>query len=329
VPHISDTGIVPPHLDKINAARGSSSAQVIMVDDDASSSNDIRSGPPSGTPACFGLQDLAYRAEKKAANAALWEKYVTEFSGKYPTIVAFAQENQFPPHTKPQLTKPYPKGFSQPENLVKQDFLRAHAVSLPDMARERVMKDLCAYTRNPRLVCTAMAQANELVNFHEEDGSYMICALLLLAIRKKATMAVATGAVTSAEAASGVPSARDAATGGAQYRRQRLELQQVCCQQLPIPYAMFAPSRSPYHDHLQDYKIRNEENMVRVQTNLCCARHLITIRCVRIPHIRRLERIDLLASTTIPLESRTKQAVLDVLEEVLVSFHWSPAAISM
>ena len=103
------------------------------------------------------------------------------------------------------------------------------------------MKDLCAYTRNPRLVCTAMAQANELVNFYAEDGSYMICAFLL-AIRKKATMAVATGAVTSAEAASGVPSARDAVTGGAQLGRQRLELQQMCCQQLPIPHAIFAPS---------------------------------------------------------------------------------------
>jgi hypothetical protein len=77
---------------------------------------------------------LAYRAEKKAANAARWGKYVSEFSGIYPTVVAFAQENQFPPHMKPQLTKPYPKGFSQPKNLLKQDFLETHAVSLPDMA---------------------------------------------------------------------------------------------------------------------------------------------------------------------------------------------------
>ena len=70
------------------------------------------------------------------------------------------------------------------------------------------MKDLRTYTRNPRQVHAAMAKANELIGLYEEDGSYMICTILL-AIWEEATGTVATGAVTSGEAATGVPSTRE------------------------------------------------------------------------------------------------------------------------
>lgn len=153
-------------------------------DNDSSSSIGSCSGPPA-EPACFGFHALKDSAQREVTNAALWKDYLTKFSGMFPTVVAFARQTQFPPPTKPQLILPYPKGFSQPENLLKQEFLKVHAASLKVNEQMNVMRDLHAYINKPQLVQEAMDQANSLVGLHKEDGSYMICAILL-AIQEQA-----------------------------------------------------------------------------------------------------------------------------------------------
>ena len=157
---------------------------MVEGDNDSSSSIGFGSRLPAA-PACFGFQALKHDAEREVTNAALWKNCVTAFSRMYPTVVEFAQQAQFPPPTKPQLRWPYSSGFSQPENLDKQEFLMVHAASLKIRERMKVMRELREYTKNKKLVRKAMIQANKLVGFYEEDGSYMICAILL-AIQEQA-----------------------------------------------------------------------------------------------------------------------------------------------
>ena len=74
--------------------------------------------------------------------------------------------------------------------------------------------------------------------------------------------------------------------------------------------------------------MRVQKRRNQIEPDLCWTRHANFTSCVGKFQLRWLEREDVLSPTTIPLEHRRRQAFPDVMEQVLVSLHWSSDAIA-